>query len=180
MNKTGGMKQAVLKAQDLLVIAKVAIAPDRATLTFAGLSAQLLMSASEVHAAVQRSTASHLLTRDFGELSANRTALMELLIHGVPYVFPAVFGPVARGIPTSVSAAPLNQHFEHGDALPVVWPHSTGELRGLSLCPLYPAVPSACLLDPQLHQVLALVDALRAGSSRERELAIELLPRYFQ
>jgi hypothetical protein len=174
-----GMKQIALKAQDIVVAAKVAIAEDRSILTFARLSVELLMSASEVHAAVQRAIASNLIVREFDELSVNRASLMELLTHGVRYVFPAVFGPIDRGIPTSTSALPLSAEFEFGDSLPIVWPHAKGEVRGLSLCPLYPSVPSASLVDHKLHQVMALIDALRAGAARERELAAEALPRFF-
>ncbi len=179
MKNTVGMKQSALKAQDIVVTAKVAIAEDRSSLTFARLSVELFMSASEVHAAVQRAITSNLLVREFGELSVNRASLMELLTHGVRYVFPAMFGPIARGVPTSTSALPLAAEFELGDSLPIVWPHANGEVRGLSLCPLYPSVPSASLIDQKLHQVLALIDALRAGAARERELAGEALPRYF-
>ena len=178
MNATG-LKQVALKAQDIVVAAKIAIAEDRGTLTFARLGAGLCMSASEVHAAVQRASLSNLLVREYGELSANKSSLMELLVHGVRYVFPAVFGPVVRGVPTSISTAPLSEHFEQGALQPIVWPYNKGDVRGLSLCPLYPSVPSAALLDPKLHGVLALIDALRAGAARERELAAKLLPDHF-
>ena len=180
MKNAHSLKQPALKAQDIVVTAKVAVTEDRATLTFAGLAAELFMSASEVHAAVQRATTATLLGREFGELTVNRAALMELLVHGVRYVFPAVFGPIARGVPTSIFTSPLAEHFEQGDdLLPVIWPHSTGDIRGMSLCPLYPSVPLACLRDPRLHQMLALVDALRAGAARERELAMSHLAKQF-
>jgi hypothetical protein len=174
-----GLKQTALKAQDIVVAAKIAIAEDRGALTFARLGAALCMSASEVHAAVQRASSSNLLVREYGELSANKSSLMELLVHGVRYVFPAVFGPVVRGIPTSISTMPLSEYFEQGGLQPIVWPHNEGGVRGMSLCPLYPSVPSAALLDPKLHRVLALIDALRAGAARERELAAKLLPDHF-
>jgi hypothetical protein len=44
---------------------------------------------------------------------------------------------------------------------------------------LYPSVVDAALRDPDLHQGLALVDAVRIGRARERKLAIELLRRKF-
>jgi hypothetical protein len=47
-------------------------------------------------------------------------------------------------------------------------------VRGVSLLPLYPTVPQASRNDPRLHDALALVDALRAGAAREREMAREL------
>ncbi|MFG6431888.1 hypothetical protein [Roseateles sp. LYH14W] len=179
MKNAHELKQAALKPQDVVVVAKIAIAEARSALTFAGLGAELFMSASEVHAAVQRATTSTLLGREYGELTVNRTALTELLVHGIRYIFPAVFGPIARGIPTSIFTPPLAQFFDHGrESLPVIWPHSAGEIRGMALCPLYPSVPLASLRDPRLHQMLALVDALRAGAARERELAEAHLPKY--
>ena len=173
------LKQPSLKAQDVVVAAKIAITEDRGALTFARLGAALYMSASEVHAAVQRASSSNLLVREYGELSANKSSLMELMVHGVRYVFPAVFGSVVRGIPTSISTMPLSEYFEQSGAQPIVWPHNEGGVRGMSLCPLYPSVPPAALLDPKLHRVLALIDALRAGAARERELAAKLLPDHF-
>jgi hypothetical protein len=174
-----GSKQPVLKPQDLIVVLKVATMKDKEP-TFAGMARDLLMSASEVHAAVQRCITSHLLERDYGSFSVNRASLREFLLHGVRYVFPVVAGPVMRGLPTGVSAPPLNEHFEHADALPLVWPDPEGHIRGISICPLYPSVPAACRLDPHLYRTLALLDALRGGAARERELAERMLMDYIQ
>ena len=49
----------------------------------------------------------------------------------------------------------------------------------MSLCPLYPSVPLACLRDARLYQMLSLIDALRAGAARERELAMSHLAKQF-
>jgi hypothetical protein len=46
-----------------------------------------------------------------------------------------------------------------------------GTVRGPSLSPLCKTAPDAALADPALHEMLALLDALRAGRSRERTLA---------
>lgn len=174
-----GLKQPVLKPQDLIVVLKVAIMKDREP-TFAGMARDLFMSASEVHAAVQRCTTSHLLERDNGTFGVNRASLWEFLLHGVRYVFPVVAGPVVRGLPTGVSAPPLSEHFEHVGTLPLVWLDPEGDVRGISICPLYPSVPAACRLDPNLYRTLALLDALRGGAARERELAERMLIDYLQ
>jgi DNA-binding NarL/FixJ family response regulator len=39
------------------------------------------------------------------------------------------------------------------------------------LAPLYPSVPSAARRDARLYELLVLVDAIRAGQAREREIA---------
>jgi hypothetical protein len=174
------IKQTVLKPQDILTVVWVAMAEAETSLTFAALAAGLGMSASETHASVQRAQSSGLLTREFGELRANRTALMELIVHGVKYVFAPVFGPITVGVPTAGSAPVLAAEFGAADDVKVVWPDPEGGARGIALCPLYPTVPAAARRSPRFHETMALVDAIRAGAARERELAIQRLPSYFK
>jgi hypothetical protein len=45
--------------------------------------------------------------------------------------------------------------------------------------PLYPSVPEVALKDHALHILLALVDALRVGRAREKELAAKELKNRF-
>ena len=168
-------KQLALKPQDVVVALKVALAGDVVP-SFAQLARGLHMSVSEVHSAAQRAAMSRLLEAS-PALRANKAALHEFLLHGVMYAFPYVEGPVTRGLPTGVSAAPLREHFDHGHTLPLVWPDAEGEARGPSICPLYPTVPAACRDDPALYQALATLDAIRGGAARERELAAQLLTR---
>jgi hypothetical protein len=54
-----------------------------------------------------------------------------------------------------------------------VWPYPEGKSRGQSIRPLYPTVPKAVGSDPKLHELLALVDAIRIGKARERNIAAE-------
>ncbi|MGC1646779.1 MAG: hypothetical protein WA741_13190 [Candidatus Sulfotelmatobacter sp.] len=58
---------------------------------------------------------------------------------------------------------------------PPVWPNPAGLVRGIAFSPLYKNVPQAALRDPQLYELLALVDAIREGRAREREIAIREL-----
>jgi hypothetical protein len=44
-------------------------------------------------------------------------------------------------------------------------------VRGLTLEPLHKAAPKAARQDPVLYELLALIDALRDGRARERQLA---------
>lgn len=172
-----GQKQPVLKPQDLLVTLKIAVNEDR-HLTFAELGQELSMSASEVHSASKRAEMSRLLIKESGELRAVRAALQEFILFGVKYSFPALMGPVTRGMATSTSAAPLKGLFAQSDLYISVWPDSVGEDRGMSLQPLYPSIPSAARADSRLYEVLVLVDALRTGAAREREIATpELIKR---
>jgi hypothetical protein len=163
----------VLKPQDVLVAVRLASA-EEGDRTFPRLAASLGMSASEVHAAVGRAIASGLV--DAATRTTRKAALLEFLLHGLRYVFPAEWSGVTRGVPTSYAAPPLSSQFSVGD-LPPVWPHAEGASRGEGLAPLYKSVPAAALRDPQLYEWLALVDAVRSGRARERRLAANELER---
>lgn len=167
-------KQPVLKPQDLLVALKIAVNDER-ILTFAELGHELSISTSEVHAASQRAEMSRLLTREFGQLRAARSSLQEFILHGVKYSFPALMGSITRGMATGIAAPSLRELFAQSDELISVWPDSEGGERGLSLQPLYPSVPAAARADSRLYEALVMVDALRVGSAREREIAASKL-----
>ncbi len=172
-------KQPTLKPQDLLVSLKVAVQSDR-QFTYAELASELFMSVSEVHAAVRRAEISRLLNRSNAELRALRSSLHEFLIHGIQYTFPAVNGPLTRGMPTGFAGPLLKEYFMATGGLPPVWPDPEGDSRGISLQPIYHSVPAACRLDHKLYAVLTLVDALRGGSARERELSASKLMGYLK
>jgi hypothetical protein len=171
--RTSASKQPTLKPQDLLVALKMCVLPD--ALSYSNLARELLMSVSEVHAAANRAELSRLLIRRQGTYEPNRTSLREFLLHGIKYVFPMVLGGLGRGLPTGASAPPLSEHFEQSDSLPLVWPDEEGVVRGILVLPIYGSVPEACKRDEKLYRLLSVVDALRGGAARERELAMERL-----
>lgn len=172
----------MLKAQDVLVVLKLAsLAPGEAT-SFASLADSLSMSASEVFAATRRASASRLLTEQPSPASGiaryrpSAPNLREFLLGGLRYVFPAEPGKPARGFCTSHSAPPLSARFGRtANELPLVWPHADGDTRGYAIKPLYRSAPDAARRDPRLYAWLALADALRAGDARVRsEAAMEI------
>ena len=57
------------------------------------------------------------------------------------------------------------------------WRLGVAAVRGESFSPLYPsqAVIRAVLADPAMYDATALVDSIRGGSARERQVATELL-----
>lgn len=136
--------------------------------TYAQLSQELGLSASEIHAAVRRGVDGNLI--DPHSRKPYRRSLEDYLLHGVRYAFPARLGAISRGMPTAYAAPPLAQHI-HGDELPPVWPSPNGKVRGQAVEPLYPSAPKAAGLDSEFYEMLALVDALRIGRARERRLA---------
>jgi hypothetical protein len=50
-------------------------------------------------------------------------------------------------------------------------------VKGQSIIPLFPSVAEAVQNDVLLYELLALVDALRVGRAREREIALEELKK---
>ena len=164
-----------LRGQDLLVLFKQVSQPDQVR-TYAALGEALHLSTSQAHRSVQRCLASGLaVAHSRGEWRAVRSALLEFSIHGVRYAFPAKPGTQKRGIPTSIGAAPLNALINAASGEAPVWPHPKGTTKGPAVAPISPTAPDAAIVDPTLHQLLALLDALRIGRARERELAAKLL-----
>ena len=161
-----------MKPQDILVVLKVLAAGWPGS--YARLGLQLGMSPSVAHSAVSRARKEGLLHPL--EILPNKAALAEFLVHGVRYVFPAELGSPTRGMPTSYAASPLSNEFSHSpDELMPVWPDPDGAMRGVALEPLFHSVPKAAREDAKLYEWLALVDALRAGRARERELAAKII-----
>jgi DNA-binding Lrp family transcriptional regulator len=161
------MAQALLP-QDVLVLAKLVTYGGRRP-PMAQVAAALGLSSSQVHASLKRLERSRLIASPAGE--PQRRAVEEFLLHAVKYVFPAVRGEATRGIPTAYAASPLRELISEGEDLPPVWPDAEGAVRGLTLEPLHRAVPQAARRDHGLYELLALIDALRDGRVRERQLA---------
>ena len=163
----------MLKPQDLVVAVRLAM-PATQSWTYPTLGEALCMSASEVHAALKRAAQCGLV--DTESRKAKRSALLELIVHGLRYVLPPSWSGVARGIPTSYAASPLNKSIvQSGDELPPVWPHPEGQIRGQGLRPIYKSVPAAALRDAAFYEWMTLLDAIRSGRARERELAVRLV-----
>ena len=139
--------------------------------SYAQLASELGLSASQVHASMKRADISRLVHAK--SKNARKKELAEFLVHGLKYMLPAELGPVARGVPTGHSAKPLCDLLSGGE--PLVWEDPEGALRGASIKPIHRAAPFAARCDSGLHAGLALVDAIRGGQARERQLAEEKL-----
>jgi hypothetical protein len=162
----------VAKSLDIVVFLKLLV--DGAGKSYAQLSKELGISASEIHAALRRGVEAGLV--DPTTRLPLRRPLREYLLHGVRYAFPAKRGPVARGIPTGYAAPPIAAELS-ADDLPPVWADAEGQTRGYAVEPLYTSVPKAARSNPKLYELLALVDTLRIGRARERKMAEEELTK---
>lgn len=171
----------MMKPQDIVVLAKLLSFKKREkNWTQASLAEELCLSPSQINYAIKRLLASRLLTRvhldDEWKIVPFIQLCEEFLIHGFKFVFPPVFGSQSPGIPTAYAAPPLNKIIVSGNDLPPVWPVlGEGAVRGIELKPLYPCVPKSIIKFPDqyFYELLALLDALRSGRARERNIGVE-------
>lgn len=162
----------VLKPQDIVILLEL-IASKEKEWSYPSLAHNLFMSVSEVHAGIKRAEAARLM--DLQRRVPLTKALEEFLIHGVKYAFPPTRGGLVRGVPTGYAAPPLVDLIMQPNEPPPVWPYPEGRVRGHEFSPLYKSVPMAAVRDNSLYELLALVDAIRDGRAREKNLAIKEL-----
>ena len=165
-----------MKEQDLVILLKK-LTHKGYSLSVRKLAEELGMSASCVSESLERSKQAQLVDRN--KKRVNILALQEFLIHGVAYVFPAHAGRIGRGIPTYASASPFKEQLA-ANADAYVWHDVRGTVRGQQIEPLYPSVPEAVQRDEELYELLVIVDALRMGRAREKEIAINELTKRFE
>jgi len=166
----------ILKPQDIVVVLKL-VALNGQPWSYVRLANELSMSASEINAGVKRALRARLLVQ-LGEGKPprpNRKAVEEFLIHGVKYAFPPDHGTIVRGMKTSYAVSPVADQLVLDEVNPPVWPYAEGKDRGPSLSPLFRCVPMAAEQDAALYELLALVDAIRDGRARERQIAETIL-----
>jgi DNA-binding transcriptional MocR family regulator len=162
----------MLRGEDVVVLLKLSGEPSDWTVRT--LAEDTGIARSVVHRAVKRLAAAGLLDEPRRRINVSQGE--EFLIHAVRYVFPATLEGESRGIVTAWAAEPLVSHIASPpEALRPVWPDPHGDVRGLALRPLHPAVPEAARRDSVLGGSLALVDALRLGDARVRGVAADLL-----
>ena len=164
-----------MKPQDILLLLRI-IRLNNDAWTQLPMAEALGMSQSEVSEAVARCKYAGLLNLKGKKVM--KQAFLGFLEHGLKYVFPQRPGAIVRGVATAHSAPPLNNIIISEEAY--VWPYAKGSIRGQSIHPLYSSAPSAAIRDPELHSLLALVDALRVGRTRERSLALAELKKRFE
>ncbi|OYQ37480.1 hypothetical protein CHU95_01035 [Niveispirillum lacus] len=181
-----------MKGQDIIILLKLVSLHDRERecpqgtvqgksaeeedpFSMRGLGAALGISKTEVSASIRRSLESGLAIKGASQVKPNRQRLLEFILHGLRYVFPAKPGAVTRGVPTGFSAPMLKGQVLAPGNYGYVWPSAHGEVRGESIPPLFKSAAEAVESDPRLYEYLALVDAIRIGRQRETNLAGERL-----
>ena len=160
-----------MKSHDIMVLLKIQLWSD-GIWTQSKIAQSIGMSQSEISMALKRCELSGLYNSSSGKTI--QKSLLEFIIHGLKYAFPAELGSPDRGMPTAHSAPPLVDIIADGGET-FVWPYVNGNVRGITVSPLYTTVPVAAENDLRIYEVLALIDSLRIGRVREKKLAEDLL-----
>lgn len=168
-----------IKPQDIVVLVKILVAQSNVHWSQNSLARELCLSPSQINMAFKRLVTAGLMTPYHPPSKPQPIiqACEEFFVHGLKYIFPAKLGEIARGIPTSYAAPILNEDIIAGNDPVPVWPYAEGEMRGVTLKPLYSSVPEAVIKhpDPLFYDMLALLDAIRSGRAREKQIAIQEL-----
>lgn len=156
----------MLKGSDILVLVYLAANPQ--SWTFRSLAEALKIDVAALHRSVGRLKVAKLLD---DERRLNRSNLEEFLVHGLRFVLPAELGPVGRGRPTAWAAEPLRGMMAESNEAPPVWPDPRGVERGPTIQPIAKGVVELADARPEMGAWLALLDAVRVGRARDRQLA---------
>lgn len=167
----------MLKSQDCVVLIKL-LANIGIDLSQRQLSVALGISLAEVNAGIKRLEEAGLLRKNNqGKLFPNVQAAEEFLIHSLKFLFPAKLGEYTRGTPAAIAAPIFRDKIALGNDPIPVWPDAMGEERGVALLPIHPNLSKTLRANPDsaFHELLVLIDVLRSGRPRERNLAAALL-----
>lgn len=167
------MKHNGMRPHDIVVLCQIAVSNDEWKST--DIAASLFISPAEISYSLQRSGQAGLI--DLNQRKVFRRTLLDFVRFGLPFVFPAVRGPIMIGVPTAYSAPVIKKFFGVREYL--VWEHEDGTERGESIAALYPNAPKAALANREIYDTLALLDVMRIGKVREKEIALNLLHKKF-
>ena len=86
-------------------------------------------------------------------------------------------GRLVKGIPTGIAAPIFKDKMVLGDEPIHVWPYVHGTMKGIAIEPLFNNVAKsvAMTVDEDFYALLSLLDAIRAGRAREKNMAIKML-----
>ncbi|WP_454781685.1 hypothetical protein [Legionella sp. WA2022007384] len=173
----------MIKPQDIVVLAKL-LACQNKNWSQNSIAFELCLSPSQINSAFKRLVIAGLITpyHPPNKPQPIIQACGEFFTHGLKYIFPAKLGEIARGIPTSYAAPSLNKQIVAGNDPIPVWPYGEGSERGVALKPLYSSVPQSVMQhpDPLFYDLLTLIDAIRSGRVREKQLAIQKISQLLE
>lgn len=144
--------------------------------TYRSLAERLFVPHPVVQRALERTKGADLYSAERREVHLPH--FEEFALHALRFVAPAQLGALAPGVPAAWAAEPMVEAIRSAaDEPPPVWPYARGQVRGQAIEPLHAAAPEAIESWPDLGEILALLDSLRAGDARVRKVAGDLLSR---
>ena len=171
-----------MKSQDILILLKLVSlhhnqSAQAEDFSVRALAASTGISKTEVSASINRSIEVGLAKLDRHKQipTTNSKALLDFIVSGIRFVFPAKPGAIERGLITSFEAPGLEGLLSSVADYHYVWPDATASDKGQVIAPLYKTAAFAAKQDPHLYQTMALVDAIRLGAPREVAIAKQAL-----
>jgi hypothetical protein len=164
----------MVKKSDVYVLA--GLLAERGEWTYRSLAERLDVPHPVIQRALARAQEADLYSGERREVHVPH--FEEFAIHALRFVAPAQLGRLVPGVPAAWAAKPMVGAIRSsGDEPPPVWPDAKGKVRGQAIEPLHPAAPKAVGDWAELGEILALLDSLRAGDARVRQVAQGLLVR---
>lgn len=166
----------MLKSQDCVILLKLLANPG-VEWSQRQLADALNISLAETNGGLKRLVEAGLLRRiRTSQFLPIVAAAEEFLIHGLKYLIPGKLGEYTRGIPTAAGAPLFRGKLGMGEDPIPVWPDAEGMERGVALNPIHPSVTKAFHKTPDqpFYELLVLVDSIRSGRPRERNMAIQI------
>lgn len=159
-----------MRPQDIVILLKIVGKGSRPWFN-KELAEELHISTGEITYSLNRSRLARLINEDKRKVHVQ--SLLEFIQFGLPYVFPIEPGGPSLGLPTAHSH-PLMQKMFKSEQI-YVWPEATGNYSGISVPTLYPGQVMAAKKEENLYAMLAIIDVLQIGRTREVNHAIPLL-----
>jgi hypothetical protein len=163
MRKHNGMRP-----QDVVILLKLICIGDT-DWRYDDLASWLSISKSEVAESLTRSQQAKLV--DSTKRKVFKSSLVEFLVHGFKYVFPALPGQLIFGTPTAQKAPLIEATIGSKMTEVYVWPNSYSTERGMKVEALHKNVPLAIMQDENLYALLALCDVMRLGTTEDQKVA---------
>lgn len=164
-----------MRPQDIAILLKIVML-GKNEWQYQDLAGSLCISGAEVNASLNRSKLAGLI--DYNRKRVNKQALYEFLEHGIQYVFPIHPGALSKGIPTAHSHPVFKDQIVSESVF--VWPDINGTEIGQTIEPLFNTQVKAIKEDSALYEVLSLIEILRLGKTRGKNIALQQLKKVLE
>jgi hypothetical protein len=165
----------MVRPTDLYVLIGV-LASGREAAPLRDLAGQLSLDHTVVRRALNNAESAGLYRAETRHV--NLPGFEDLAAHAARFVAPAPLGALSAGVPAAWGAEPISRLVRQAADEPLpVWPSARGRVRGQAIAPLHPSAVEAAARNPRVSALLSILDSLRAGDVRVREVAAAELRR---